>query len=308
MIDFNGNYSRNVLLRLIALLGIAVLLVALNRDLFFQVYLTNQLTNIGLVINSAIFGLFVLGLGKILFSLVRYRREEGALIEFMAAVDDGLTKPENVVDKETLIGKRFRTMEMLSHQNAPVNHSALAAMLQANESTRLSFPRFINNILILTGVFGTIVSLSIALIGASNLLDAVHETGSMGMVIHGMSTALSTTITAIICFLFYGYFYLKLTDAQTHMLSGVEQVTSLHLMPRFANDPDTLLQNATGLMHSLRQVADEMKVLQGSFLQSSSELRQMLAQINERVIPVDESIDEMKQLLRDGFRLPEKSE
>ena len=66
VIDFNGNYSRNVLLRLIALLGIAVILVALNHELFSQVYLTNQLTNIGLVINSTIFGLFLLGLAKIM--------------------------------------------------------------------------------------------------------------------------------------------------------------------------------------------------------------------------------------------------
>jgi hypothetical protein len=308
VINFNGNFSRNILFRLVILLVLAGAIMAYNLELLNQIYFRNQLTSTGLVINSAIFGLFLLGLGKILISLLRYRREEGSLIEFIAAVDDGLTKPQNVVEKDSLIGKRFRALESLNRLNAPINHSALASILLADESTRLSFPRFINNILILTGVFGTIVSLSIALIGASNLLDGAHETGSMGMVIHGMSTALSTTITAIICFLFYGYFYLKLTDSQTHMLSGVEQVTSLYLMPHFANNPDTLLQNATGLMHSLRQVADEMKVLQGSFRQSSTELRDMLALMNERILPMDESVGEIKQLLREGFRLPEKSE
>lgn len=308
MINFNGKYSSNILLRLVILLVIAGAIMVFNRELLEQVYFHNQLTNTGVIINASIFGLFIMGLGKVVVTLLRYRREEGALVEFMTAVDEGLTKPQNVIDKDSLIGQRYSALELLSRLNAPVNHSALASMLQANESTRLSFPRFINNSLILTGVFGTIVSLSIALVGASNLIDTVNEPGSMGMVIHGMSTALSTTITAIICFLFYGYFYLKLTDAQTNMLSGIEQVTSLYLLPHFASNPDTILQNASALIHSLHQVANEMKVVQGAFLQSSSELRDMLMQLNQRIEPMDGSIDNIRQILLDGFRLPDKGE
>jgi septal ring factor EnvC (AmiA/AmiB activator) len=126
----------------------------------------------------------------------------------------------------------------------------------------------------------------------------------MGLVIHGMSTALSTTITAILCYLFYGYFYIKLTDAQTHFLSGVEEVTTVYLLPRHARDSDTMLQEVAGLVHALREAADNLRSTQHEYIEAGTRLNTVAARLDERMRNTTENIDDIKQLLREGFRLP----
>ena len=46
------------------------------------------------------------------------------------------------------------------------------------------------------------------------MIGATANTGSLSVVVHGMSTALSTTMTAILAYLFFGYFYLRVIDIQ----------------------------------------------------------------------------------------------
>ena len=64
-----------------------IALVALNFDLIYPFYFENQLTQTGIAINSAILGLLLIGLGNILFHLLRYRREETAIAGFVRNVE-----------------------------------------------------------------------------------------------------------------------------------------------------------------------------------------------------------------------------
>jgi hypothetical protein len=306
MVDLSVNYSRRVLLRLVILLLLAVSLVVGGLTMLDEVYFSNQLTGTGLIINGVIVALFVLGTVKIMLVLLRYQSEESALRRVAMAMEEGDYLPDSEVSPKRIIAQRLAAIRSLSKRNAPIDHSALAATLLASESTAISFARFVNNTLILLGVFGTIVSLSMALVGASNLLNNVESMAGMEQVIHGMSTALSTTMTAIVCYLFFGYFFIKLTDAQTRLMSAIEQVTTLHLLPQYAHSSDTMLHEVAGLVRSLQQVVDQMQQAQGDYLAAGKGLREVVSAVNQQVSPMGRNIETIKAVLHEGFRLPPK--
>jgi len=307
MFIFRGTYSRNIILRMTVLVGLAVAGLIASYPFLTEFYIKNQLTSVGWVVNSGIVLLFLLGIGKIIFALLRYMREESALVKFARALEQNQEDPEQSLRKKSIIGQRYHVIRELSRQNAPINHSALASMLVAQESTLTSFPRYIHHILILTGVFGTIISLSISLIGASDLLHAAQDIESMGLVIHGMSTALSTTMTAIVSYIFFGYFYMKLNDVQANFLSGIEQVTSLFLLPRYAQNPDSMLHEVASLIRGLRSAAESMQLTQANYAEATQRVGEMLSELQPGG-SVTPDIQEIKQLLRAGFRLPEQGQ
>jgi hypothetical protein len=278
-------------------------LLLINYEFLFNFYIKNQATNTGYIVNGSILALFLLGIFRIISLLVRYSREENALSRFINNVENEELLPTERISKKTLIYNRYISVLEISKHNVAVNHSALASTLVATESTRLSLPRFISNILILTGVFGTIISLSIALLGASDIIDSADGISGMSIVIHGMSTALSTTATAIVCYLFFGYFYMKLTDVQTELLSGIEQATTLFIMPRFTYQTDSMLHEVGNLVKALHEAARTMTSTQVDFAEAGRNLNQLSSTYANRLTQLSTDIEEIKSLLRHGFRL-----
>lgn len=283
----------------------AILLVALNFELIYPFYFENQLTNIGITINGAILGLLFIGLGNILLNLLRYRREEIAIARFVKNVE--ALKPDLMegLPADSLVARRHANLQAIQHANGEINHGALAAMLNADEATRFGLIRFINNILILTGVFGTIVSLSIALLGASDLIDSADASlGGMGLVIHGMSTALSTTITAIVSYVLFGYFYTRLNDVQTHFLSGVEHLTSVYLLPHYVKSSDDIVHKMSDLIKSVIHATDNLKMTQEIYHDSALSLQQTISVYQQQIDNLNDEMESIKGILREGFRLP----
>ena len=305
-IALQRHYSRNSLFRVVLMALIVIGLAVWKFELINSVYFKDQLTATGLVINGAILVLFLIGLFRTVGILFSYMREEGALALFVRNIEKRPDlDPLKGVGVASMIGRRYITMRRLHESRTPINQNALAATLVASESTRNGLPRFINNILILSGVFGTIVSLSIALIGASDVLENAISATGMGLVIHGMSTALSRTIPAIVCYVFFGYIYQRLTDAQTNLISGVEQVTTTFLMPKFQVQTDSVLYEFTGLIRSLQSLVDQLQKSQLGFEATQDQLANTLDMYRGKVEGLDRHLDTIKDHLRTGFRLPD---
>ena len=300
--------SSRIIIQFGVVVAAAVVLIGWNYDLIYPFYFENQLTDTGIIINSAILALLAIGLGNILYHLFRYRREESAIALFVNNVEALKTDLLEGLPADSVIAKRHTTMRSIEAARGEINHGALAAMLNADEATRFGLIRFINNILILTGVFGTIVALSISLLGASDLLDSADASlGGMGLVIHGMSTALSTTITAIIAYLVFGYFYTRLNDVQTHFLGGIEHLTSVYLLPQHVKSESQIVHQINDLLESVVQAADNLRLTQEVYHDSALALQQNITANRDRLDELGAEIDGIKRILREGFRLPPES-
>ncbi len=303
IITFRSHFSRNTLLLMLILTAAAASISIWKFDLIQTVYFKDQLTATGWIINGSIVVLFLAGITRIIAIFLSYSREEAATARFIRNQEEDIENPLHRVPQNSIIARRYLVMERLFNSSSPINQGALAATLLANESTRASLPKYISNILILTGVFGTIVSLSLALLGASDLLENAVDVGGMGLVIHGMSTALSTTITAIVCYLFFGYFYLKLTDAQTNLLSAIEQVTTTYLAPMFVVEQETTLYEFTGLVRSLQSLVKQMQVSQKTVTKAEIRLLATVDEYQKQLAASNKDMATIISLLKRGFRL-----
>ena len=293
-------------LKIIIQLGIVIIFVGIaitwNIDFIYQFYFQNQQTQTGILINSAIAALFLFGMLNILYHLLRYKREERAIAGFVNNIESFKADLTEGLPSHSIVVKRLLTMKSIQTAAGEINHSALSAMLTADESTKFGLIRFINNILILTGVFGTIVSLSIALLGASDLIEsAAGSLGGMGLVIHGMSTALSTTITAIVSYVIFGYFYTRLNDVQTHLISGIEHLTSVYLMPQFVKGNDDIVNKMADLIKSVIHATNNLKHTQEIYHASAITLQETISSEQQQISTLSSDLSEIKSLLADNL-------
>ena len=298
-------------LKIIIQFAIVVVLVGIgitwNVDFIYHFYFENQQTQTGILINSAIAALMLFGMLNILYHLLRYKREEQAIAGFVNNIESFKADLTDGLPNHSIVVKRLLTMKSIQTAAGEINHSALSAMLTADESTKFGLIKFINNILILTGVFGTIVSLSIALLGASDLIEsAAGSLGGMGLVIHGMSTALSTTITAIVSYVIFGYFYTRLNDVQTHLISGIEHLTSVYLMPQFVKGNDDIVNKMADLIKSVIHATDKLKNTQEIYHASALTLQETISSYPAQLNQVSAEMADIRSLLVDNLSLSQE--
>lgn len=297
--------SKSVFIQLFLVLLVLLLVLIWQKEFFYNLYFSQNQSRIGLVINVAIAVLFALGIIRVCVLLMFYQREIDNINLFSTKLWDNEAVNHSMA-KTSMVAQRYDAFLQSKRLKAPVNHSALASVTVAEESSRLGFPKFVNNVLILTGVFGTIVSLSIALLGASNMIGSTTEIGGLGTVIQGMSSALSTTMTAIIAFFIFSYFYQCLTDIQTNCISRLEYVTTTQIVPMFHTEPEAMVKDYSDLITSLSEVVSKLKEQHEQFLQTNTGIEKNVAELSARVHDTAQGFEKIIHLLTEGFRLSER--
>ena len=266
------------------------------------IYGQRQVGQAGWALNGLVVALFVVGLVRLLQQLLAAVREEQVLTKAMQLAPTNADLLPTSLPADSIIGARLAAMQSMHARNQPIRQDLLASALVARYGSNMTLPRFVNNSLILCGVFGTIVSLSMALIGASDLLNTVNSSG-MGLVIHGMSTALSTTMTAIVCYLYFTWLLHSVADVETRLLAAVEQFTAHHLMPLFHVDADSINHQLAELLLSMAKLVEKMEsaaATQPELIAAIAELREQQRQMQ---VQQREDMAEVARLLQQGFRL-----
>jgi hypothetical protein len=304
LIQSRQQLSLVVLIRILLFSIIIGMLFYWRSDDIYSFYFDDQTTNVGLIVNGAILCLFLSGFIQVVLRLTFYVKEDKATVRFVSNLKQNPKSPLAGVPEQSLIALRYKIIKSLFEQRTPFQQGSAASALMASESGKNSLLKYINNVLILIGVFGTIVSLSIALVGASNLLDTMN---GMGLIIHGMSTALSTTMTAIVCFFFFSYLYTHVMDVQTNLISSIEQVTTTYLLPRYQVQTDTLLFEVSGLIRTLQTVTNNLSDSHERLAHIESNIDTAISQYLEESKNRESELSQIKSILRQGFRLPEPS-
>ncbi|MCM2284674.1 MAG: hypothetical protein NDI81_07835 [Desulfobacula sp.] len=312
-----GQTCRTRLLALLVIGIAAVAAVCFQRwDLVRDIYLTD-LKN--MVLNGAIAVLFAVGIWRLFHAFGRYDFEEKQVDKFIRCIQTGSPAEDwgNAAAPRSIIARRYAEIQELFDRRVPIHQGALSAIMMAEQSAWSSFPRFVNNVLILTGVFGTIVSLIFALVGAGRTLGSAVPTEGMAIMLSGMNTALTTTATAITCFFIYSYFYGKLADVQTHVFSAVEKTVLIHIIPRFAFDAETVNHQTAQLIGQLKALIIEVQkgttvilnTLAGLTTHNESHLEKLDALIARQdsqlagTGKVIKGLERLQDVMAEGFRL-----
>lgn len=302
--NISKNTARSTLFQIVLFLMLIAGALFWQKNNIADLYLSGEINPVGWLLNGIIILLFLLGMLRMISLLLSYSREHGVLENLVDSINEGSNDPAGRLPENALAVVRYRYVQNMARRALPINHGALASSLSTSEQSRFTLIRYINSILILLGVFGTVVSLSIALIGASNLLDSPDGANRMGMIIGGMSSALSTTMTAIVCFVIYAYFYLRLNNARAQLLNGIESMTTVHLLPNVMHSEESLIRHVADLTVALNKSADRLNEMQQHFMAAANQLANSVARQNTPGGVSEESVQELKELLREGFRLP----
>ena len=294
--------SRKSLITLIITLLILFILVFFNLSWLKKIYFYQNKTSVGLVINSIIVVIFIIGIVKIFYELINYMKEEKAIERFKLNCKNNISDRLLGVDKNSFIAKRYLLIQDLVKKGIIPDIKILSTFLLTSESNRKTLVEYIDNILILIGVFGTVISLIIALIGASGFIKMTDEK-SMALIIHGMSTALNTTFTAILCYFIFHYFFSKVNQIQDYLALKVEEITYFDIYPEIVPTEEKIKIDIENTLIEIKDIANRFNETQEGLKEYATKFSKLMNLNYEIYKRLESHLEELKLILKEGFRL-----
>ncbi len=293
---------KKTLISLYIILGLIILAVIILFPWLKKIYISDVHSYIGYVINIFILLIFFSGIVKIFLELKRYQNEENSILKFSLNYKNNVEEKLLGVDKESLIAQRYEIVKKLFEEGFKPDIKILSGFLLSNEENRKTYLKYINNILILTGVFGTVISLIISLLGASNFIKLTDEK-SMSIIIFGMSTALNTTFTAILCFFIYNYFLLKLNQVQKNISLQIEKITYFHIFPEFETTKEKIIINFDKHLNEIKNVIEKFNETQEGLKEYALKFSKLINLNYETFRKLEADLKNIQEILKEGFRL-----
>ncbi len=309
--------SNNALLHFFIIFVFAAIVLVVNLDFIIDLYFGDRITSFGLALNGAIVAIFLAGTVKLVSGFLHYAFEEKQIDIFI----DGKEKNDDYLfqrmSTKSIISRRYFRIKHLYERGVPINHGALSTITYTEESRHMTFPEFVNNILILTGVFGTVVSVITALTGASTVLKESVLGDGMWLIIYGMNTALTTTATAIVCYFFFSYFYQRLKEIRSYIFGKLDETSMMYIIPNFTFEAESVNLKTEKLIKELSLIVGELKKVASGIEPAFSNLNAMNASQSDKLDKVIthqdshlkkldlfiEKTDKIKNILAEGFRL-----
>ena len=293
---------KKTIITLYIVLGIIILGVIICFPWLKKIYISNAASSIGYIINIFILLVFISGIIKIFFELKKYLNEEKAIYKFMLNYKNNVEDKLFGVDRESLISERYNLIKKLFNEGITPDIKILSGFLLLNEENKKTYLKYINNILILTGVFGTVISLIISLLGASNFIKLTDEK-SMSTIIFGMSTALNTTFTAILCFFIFNYFLLKLNQVQKNIALQIEKLTYFNILPDFHTTKEKIIINIDKQLDEIKNVIVKFNETQEALREYAFRFSKLINLNYETYKKLDANMINIQEILKEGFRL-----
>ena len=293
---------KKTLITLYIVFGILIIGIIITFPWLKKIYISNAHSSIGYVINIFIVLIFLSGIVKIFLELKKYLNEEKAIFKFMLNCKNNVEDKLFGLDKNSIIAERYRLIKEMFQEGFTPDIKILSGFLLAGEDNRKTYLKYINNILILTGVFGTVISLIISLMGASNFIKLTDEK-SMSIIIFGMSTALNTTFTAILCFFVYNYFLLKLNQVQKSIALKIEETTYFYIIPEFKATEEKIILNIGKQIDEVKHIIQKFNENQEGLREYALRFSKLIGLNYEMYKKLNNSLNEIKEVLKEGFRL-----